>query len=63
MDKHQILKAYYNYKKELLNGKKNVQVPERKYITIGSASLKKEEEVTLEGFSKRKYIKLTRKAD
>ena len=67
MDKHQILKAYYNYKKELLNVEKktNVQVPKRKYITLVSDSKRNEEteEFSLEGFSKRKYIKIYPKAD
>ena len=64
MDKHQILKAYYRYKKELVNMDKKIKAQASKSMHTSDSKKKEElEEFSLEGFSKRKYIKIYPKAD
>lgn len=52
MDRHQLLRAYYNYKKAVNNIKSE---NERTYINVSNESEKKE--------SERKYIKIPLKAN
>lgn len=67
MDRHQILKVYSYYKKIAIQArqesKKNI-VPTRKYTTLTSKKIETNiEDINIEGFSKRKYIKLNPKAN
>ena len=54
MDRHQILRAYSNYKKEVIKAKEETRKIEA--FTTSSDSL------VTNDFSKRKYIKLEQKA-